>query len=49
MSTTPKGPKDEGNAPAPGGSNAPRPYGLKQKILRDKKHRSQVKKMRRPE
>ena len=29
--------------------NAPRPYGLKQKILRDKKHRSQVKKMRRPE
>ena len=29
--------------------NAPRPYGLKQKILRDKNHRSQVKKMRRTE
>lgn len=27
----------------------PRPWGLKQKILQEKKHRSEIKKMRRPE
>ncbi len=29
--------------------NAPRPWGLKQRILRDKKHRSETKRLRRPE